>query len=158
MVSSWQLALLVAIAITVYSFVGKRDKRGRRYVFPPGPKGLPILGNSFQLPPFGASALTKQWAAQYGEMYNLRFPQITDADERFRLRLASTDVVYLNSSRVVSEILEKRSAITASRPPLPMVSDIVSGGKRMVMMPYNATWRNIRKLMHQVSVRVEFAA
>jgi hypothetical protein len=32
-----------------------------------------------------------------------------------------------------------------------MVSDIVSGGKRMVMMPYNATWRNIRKLMHQVT-------
>jgi len=68
----------------------------------------------------------------------------------FRLRLAGTDVVYLSSSRVVSEILEKRSAITASRPPLPMVSDIVSGGKRMVMMPYNSTWRNIRKLMHQV--------
>jgi hypothetical protein len=58
--------------------------------------------------------------------------------------------VYLNSSRVVSEILEKRSGITASRPPLPMVSDLVSGGKRMVMMPYNSTWRNIRKLMHQV--------
>ena len=72
-------------------------------------------------------------------------------DFRFRLRLASTDVVYLNSSRVVSEILEKRSAITSSRTPMPMVSDIVSGGKRMVVMPYNSTWRNIRKLMHQVS-------
>jgi hypothetical protein len=34
---------------------------------------------------------------------------------------------------------------------MPMVSDIVSGGKRMVVMPYNSTWRNIRKLMHQVS-------
>jgi hypothetical protein len=75
---------------------------------------------------------------------------ITQLTRRFRLRLGSTDVVYLNSSRVVSEILEKRSAITSSRPPLPMVSDIVSGGKRMVMMPYNATWRNIRKVMHQV--------
>jgi Cytochrome P450 len=69
---------------------------------------------------------------------------------RFRLQIAATDVVYLNSSRVVSEILEKRSAITSSRPPLPMVSDIVSGGKRMVVMPYNGTWRKIRKLFHQV--------
>ena len=59
-------------------------------------------------------------------------------------------MVFLNSSRVVSEILEKRSGITSSRPPLPMVSDIISGGKRMVMMPYHNTWRNIRKLMHQV--------
>jgi cytochrome P450 len=31
-----------------------------------------------------------------------------------------------------------------------MVSDIVSGGKRMVIMPYNETWRKIRKLMHQI--------
>jgi hypothetical protein len=76
---------------------------------------------------------------------------------RFHLRLASTDVVYLSSSRVVSEILEKRSAKTSSRPPLPMVSDIVSGGKRMVMMPYNATWRNIRKLMHQASPLAKLA-
>jgi len=133
---TWQLALLILVVVTVYFSRDKRDKKGRKYVFPPGPKGYPIVGNSFDLPPFGASALTKKWAEEYGEM--------------FRLRLASTNVVYLNSSRVVSEILDKRSAITSSRPPLPMVSDIVSGGKRMVMMPYNSTWRNIRKLMHQV--------
>jgi hypothetical protein len=68
MVPSWQLALLVFVTITIYSFISKRDKHGKKYVFPPGPKGLPIVGNSFQLPPFGASALTKPWAAQYGEM------------------------------------------------------------------------------------------
>lgn len=64
--------------------------------------------------------------------------------------MAATDVVYLNSSRVVSEILEKGSAITSPRPSLPMLSDVVSGGKRMVMMPYNSLWRNIWKLMRQV--------
>jgi hypothetical protein len=137
---TWQLALAILVA-TIYFSLPRRDKRGRKYVFPPGPKGWPIVGNTFDLPPFGASALTKKWAEEYGEM--------------FRLRLASTDLVFLNSSRVVSEILEKRSAITASRPPLPMVSDIVSGGKRMVMMPYNSTWRNIRKVMHQVYIGFE---
>ena len=68
MVPSWQLLLLVFVTIAIYSFISKRDKHGRKYIFPPGPKGLPIVGNSFQLPPFGASALTKPWAAQYGEM------------------------------------------------------------------------------------------
>jgi len=70
---SWQYAAIVPLVlITLYSFITNRDRRGRKYVFPPGPKGLPIVGNSFQLPPFGASALTKKWAEQYGEMYPLQ--------------------------------------------------------------------------------------
>lgn len=68
MVSTWYLALLALILVTIYSFWEKRDKDGRKYVSPPRPKGLPIVGNSHQLPPFGASVLTKKWAEQYGEM------------------------------------------------------------------------------------------
>jgi hypothetical protein len=67
----WQPVLILLIILTVYSFLDKRDKRGKKYLFPPGPKGLPIVGNSFQLPPFGAGQLTKKWAEQYGEMYFL---------------------------------------------------------------------------------------
>jgi len=144
---SWGIAFLLLLAITIFSLYEKKDKNGRKYVFPPGPKGLPFFGNVFQIPSFGASVVMKPWAEQFGEMYAIIW---ATADNRFRIRLFSTDVVYLNSSRVVSEILEKRSGITASRPPYPMVLDIVSGGKRMVMMPYNSTWRNIRKVMHQV--------
>ena len=69
---------------------------------------------------------------------------------RFRLRLGGKDLIYLNSSRVVSEILEKRSGITSSREPLPMVMDLVSGGYRINLMPYTQRWRNSRKLVHQV--------
>lgn len=56
----------------------------------------------------------------------------------------------LNSSRVVTDLLEKRAAIYNSRPPLPMVQDIVSGGARIVTMPYNERWRSLRKVMHQI--------
>jgi hypothetical protein len=65
---AWQI-VAVALVLSVLLFRGKRDKTGRKYVFPPGPKGLPIIGNTWDLPPFGASALTKKWAKQYGEMY-----------------------------------------------------------------------------------------
>src|SRR5579859_2405497 len=68
---SWQIAAVLVIVLTVYLFKDKKDRNGRKYVFPPGPKGLPIVGNSFQFPPFGASALTKKWAEQYGEMFVL---------------------------------------------------------------------------------------
>jgi hypothetical protein len=70
---SWQITtLLLLIGISIYSYRSNRDKHGRKYNFPPGPKGLPLMGNSFDLPPFGASALTKKWAEKYGEMYSIK--------------------------------------------------------------------------------------
>jgi hypothetical protein len=148
----WQVALLpLLLAFIYYLSSEKRDKKGRKYVFPPGPRGLPFLGNFFQIPhSFGQGVVAKKWADQYGEMYVHHTQQLMI---RVRVRLAGTDLVYLNTSRVVSEILERRSAVTSSRQPLPMASDIVSGGQRIVSMPYNNTWRNIRKLVHQVNSR-----
>ena len=56
--------------------------------------------------------------------------------------------------------MDKNSAVTSSRKPSPMASDIVSGGNRMLFMPYGTTlysnkltkpgndWRRIRQVMH----------
>ena len=46
--------------------------------------------------------------------------------------------------------MEKRGAIYISRPQFPMTQDIVSGGGRIVLMPYDDTWRRLRKIMHQI--------
>jgi cytochrome P450 len=46
--------------------------------------------------------------------------------------------------------MEKRAAIYSSRPPFPMTQDIMSGGSRIVLMPYGDRWRKIRKVMHQI--------
>jgi hypothetical protein len=67
-----------------------------------------------------------------------------------RVKLAGTDLIYLNSSRVVQEILQKRSAVTSSRAHQPMAGDLISGASRILMMPYNARWRTSRRLAHQV--------
>jgi hypothetical protein len=66
-----QVALLPLVIALVYYLVSeKRDKKGRKYVFPPGPRGLPIFGNFFQIPhSFGQGVVAKQWADKYGEMY-----------------------------------------------------------------------------------------
>jgi len=66
---SWGIAFLFFVAITLFSLYEKKDKNGRKYIFPPGPKGLPFFGNVFQIPSFGASVVMKPWAEQFGEMY-----------------------------------------------------------------------------------------
>src|SRR5437868_12133771 len=47
--------------------------------------------------------------------------------------------------------MDRHSAVTSSRKPSPMVSDIVSGGKRMLFMPYGIpqsipVWLSRRRL------------
>ena len=58
--------------------------------------------------------------------------------------------VFLNSSRVVNDLLEKRSAIYSSRPRFPYTSTLMSGDCRMVVQPYGPQWRAIRKIMHSI--------
>ena len=68
-----------------------------KYKYPPGPKGLPIIGVAHMLPPAYPGETTRKWAQEYGEMMTLQ--------------LGGTKWVFLNSSRVTKEILEKRSGV-----------------------------------------------
>ena len=70
--------------------------------------------------------------------------------EMMHLRLGGTDWVFLNSSRVVEDLLERRSSIYSSRPVFAMVGEVISHGKRPVLQPYGERWRKVRKVMHQL--------
>lgn len=69
---------------------------------------------------------------------------------RYTCFLGGRAMVYLNSSRVVTDLMEKRSSIYSSRQYRPMCQDIMSGGARMLFMPYSDRWRNQRKIMHGI--------
>ena len=69
---------------------------------------------------------------------------------RFTLKFGRTYWVVLNSRRVVHDLFDKRAAIYSSRQSLPLAHDIVSGGKRMLLMPYGDGWRRQRKMMHKL--------
>jgi hypothetical protein len=55
--------------------------------------------------------------------------------------------VYLNSSRVIRELLDQRGSIYCSKPHTPYLSETLSGGLRMALMEYGPQWRKIRKTM-----------
>jgi cytochrome P450 len=66
------------------------------------------------------------------------------------IRLGGVDWVFLNSSRVVEDLLEKRSAIYSGRPVFAMVSELMSRGKRLVLQGYTQEWRELRRIHHQL--------
>lgn len=66
------------------------------------------------------------------------------------MSIGGRDWVFLNSSRVVNDLLERRSAIYCSRPPFPMTQEIISRNSRIVLMGHTNLWRSLRKTMHQI--------
>ena len=111
-------------------------RRDQRLDTIPGPKGHPLIGVGYKLPP-KAPAVFRKWAIEYGDV--------------FKIRVGWYNWVVINTPEAVREILEKQAVITSSKAPSPMGHDIVTGGNRMPTMPYGPRWRALRGVVRQVT-------
>ncbi|KAK5219673.1 hypothetical protein LTR72_008057 [Exophiala xenobiotica] len=135
MVISFAYSALLVIVAFVLRWVISSILFNRKYKLPNVVPGWPVIGNMLDVPyPSGMWAV--RMAKKHGEM--------------FTLNIGGRRLVYLNSSRVVTDLLEKRAALYSSRPFRPMLNDIMSGGARIVFMGYTNRWRNQRKIMHSI--------
>ncbi|PSK58738.1 3-hydroxyphenylacetate 6-hydroxylase [Elsinoe australis] len=122
-----------AAILYIQSYLARKAPKGLKAV--PGPPGIPILGHITKLSP-QPQREWKKWAREYGEL--------------FQVKLGWDTWVFLNSPEAVKEILDKQSAITSSRPPMPGLSDVISGGKRFLLMGYSPEWRKLRAIVHKL--------
>ncbi|KIW93064.1 uncharacterized protein Z519_06914 [Cladophialophora bantiana CBS 173.52] len=112
-------------------------KDSRRKHLPPGPRGLPFLGNFFEMSKAETFRFRAQkWAKDYGEI--------------FYTKMGGADYIYLSSPTAVKELMDKKSGIYSSRPPAPLASDVASAGRRQLFMPYGPKYRVVRKIAHQL--------
>lgn len=116
------------IVITIY----RHSRRGVTNI--PGPRQAPILGNAHQLGPNPHRQL-QSWAKQFGDV--------------FTIRLGWENWVFLNNPTDVREIFDKQSAITSGRMPQPVVSGILSGDNRLLLLSYGEKWRKMRAIVHK---------
>ncbi|KAM0507798.1 hypothetical protein ACHAQF_003637 [Verticillium nonalfalfae] len=137
------LLLLGSSCVALAQFLKPADLKWslgtKRVAMPPGPPGVPVLGNLPQMMRARRGALSfNKWLASlipYGDMVTLH--------------MGSRTWVVLNSDRVVSELIAKRGKITNERPHMPVASDLVSNGKRTVIRR-EEEWREGRRVMHQL--------
>jgi cytochrome P450 len=54
------------------------------------------------------------------------------------------------SPEACKEILDKQSAHTSSRAPLPVAGDALGGGMRFLFMEYGSEWRKLRGISHKL--------
>ncbi|KAH7215518.1 cytochrome P450 [Fusarium oxysporum] len=129
------LGLITCIVwlVSVHLYQNIKDAK---YNYPDPVPGIPFFGNSFQMPSEGQGPYMTKLASKSGDMLTMRF--------------GGTPWIFLNSRRAVTALLDKKAAIYSSRQNLPMAADIISAGKRLLLMPYGPDWRKQRKAMHQI--------
>lgn len=125
------LGLLVGGFALVLAIISYRYYAFRRKL-PPGPPGIPILGNLREMPKTHPWRTHTQMHRKYGPIFSMVYGRNT--------------VIYLGSYDIARELLEKRSNIYSSRPRMVMVGECISQGNRSLILPYGEQWRGYRRL------------
>ena len=90
---------------------------------PPGPKGLPLLGNMLDMPTSHEWLKAAEWKKVYGT-YLMCSGDIRYTDERhwggvgdvIFLSVLGKSIVFLNSYKTVTDLMDKQSNACSSRP------------------------------------------
>ncbi|KAK0223378.1 cytochrome P450 [Armillaria fumosa] len=128
--------LLVSLALSVSLFyrLFRYSLKCRRLPFPPGPKGLPLIGNLWDVPVEFPCVTYARWSSTYGDVIYLDTP--------------GNPTVVINSAEAAVDLLEKRSGNYSDRPDFTMVH--LSGwGFDFGFMRYADWWRMHRRMFHQ---------
>ncbi|PPQ98476.1 hypothetical protein CVT26_013877 [Gymnopilus dilepis] len=129
--SSWFVYLLPSAIL----LVALRMHYLRSRPLPPGPPGLPFLGNIFQIPSRMAWVKFVEWSQEYGPI--------------FSVNVAGQPVIVLNTFKVAADLLERRSNVYSGRPRLVMAGEILTDGMSPTLTPYGEKWRRIRRALHE---------
>ncbi|PBK75563.1 cytochrome P450 [Armillaria solidipes] len=131
-VTEWSIWFYVLALLVWGAFILKKIG-SRELGLPPGPPTVPLLGNLHIFPTEYAHYKFTEWARIYGDVYSLK--------------VGPSTAIVITSAAAVKELMDKRSASTADRPPHHM-ADVVTGGLNMVLARYSDAWRVLRKNAH----------
>ncbi len=99
--SSLLLASLAAGILLLCSLL-YLSRRHRHVSFPPGPKGIPLLGNLWDMPTEYPWITYARWTATYGDVLYLDTP--------------GNPTVVINSAQAAVDLFERRSGNYSDRP------------------------------------------
>ncbi|KAF3046783.1 hypothetical protein E8E11_009201 [Didymella keratinophila] len=118
--------------IALYVYSNLKSTKASTLKLPPGPKGLPILGNLNDLPKPGKLEC-HHWA-EHKDLYG-PISSITVLGQTF---------IIINDADIAFELMRDRSAIYSSRPGQ-IFSSMVGWDNATAMMPYSDSWKIHRK-------------
>ncbi|KAI3733226.1 hypothetical protein L1987_64446 [Smallanthus sonchifolius] len=108
---------------------------------PPGPPGLPIIGNLHQLDTSDLSDYLWRLSKLYGPLMSLR--------------LGHVQTLVVSSAEMAKEILKTNDLVFCTRPVLTGQQKLSYDNKDIALSPYNEYWRQMRKIctLHLFSMK-----
>ncbi|MCD7452791.1 hypothetical protein HAX54_018144 [Datura stramonium] len=122
------LLFLVAIS-TIITFLMKLRHPHNR---PPGPPGLPLVGNLYQLNRQFPHKYLLQLSNKYGPL--------------MFMKLGFSQLVVISSARIAKEALKTHDSTFSSRPSFLGQRKLSYNGLDIAFSPYNVYWREMRKI------------
>lgn len=124
--------------------------------FPPGPRGLPILENILDMPTYKEWETFSEWAGRYGQYYSESTKRSSNSATSYSLgdiasiSIMGRRIVVVNSAKIASEMLDRKSVVYSDRPAIQMAGELVGWRDALPCLPYDHRFRNQRRMIHQV--------
>ena len=132
-VNGYYVLLSLPVLYTLYRFFFKPRFP---HPLPPGPPGLPILGNLFDMP--------KQYDwLHYASLSKLYGPINS-------LSALGQTIIILNSPTVIADLLEKRQHIYSDRPQMKFSGELIGWNATLGGTDYGEFFKAQRRAMHRV--------
>ncbi|KAF8891410.1 cytochrome P450 [Infundibulicybe gibba] len=126
--------ITIAASLVFYAYFSTTlVNTGRK--LPPGPRGLPFIGNTFSMP------TNEQWSTYAG--WGHTFGDVV------QLNIFGKSLVLLNSHKAASDLLIKRGTIYSDRPQLVMAGELCGMERMSPLTKYGPRFNDQRKLMQQ---------
>ncbi|CAA6670265.1 unnamed protein product [Spirodela intermedia] len=130
------ILLLVLVILPVFVFLSRRnvtkENERKKRKLPPGPPGLPLIGNLHQLGEHPHRALW-ELSKLYGPLMHLQ--------------LCRQQAVVVSSGEIAEEILKTHDLTSSSRPDLASWKRFSYNSSDVALSPYGAAWRELKKIL-----------
>ncbi|TMW82257.1 hypothetical protein EJD97_006400 [Solanum chilense] len=132
--------LFVAFPI-ILIFLLLKDKKSGKNKVPPGPIGLPFIGNLHQFDGLTPHIYFWKLSKKYGKI--------------FSLKLGSTSMIVVSSAKIAKEVLKTQDLVFCSRPSILGQQKMSYNGRDIVFARYDDYWREMRKIsvLHLFSLK-----
>ncbi|CAH1786746.1 unnamed protein product [Owenia fusiformis] len=127
-------AILVAVTVVLlFGFIWNKTRSRLTHI--PGPSGIPIAGNAFELTStFIMMQKMHEWMEKFGDI--------------FKINLFGEEIVVV-SGTLTGEMLVTKGSDFAGRPRIPALESLEGNEVHLVLRDYDPKLRFIRKLVHK---------